>query len=438
MRRAVREHLRDFVAILALFLIGVVAVLVILIQQGVTFPSWAPGIGTDSFELRGEITSAQAVTPGQGQSVNINGVKVGEISNVQVEDGRAVVTMQVRDQYAPLIKTDATMLPRPRTGLNDMVIEVDPGNGEQTLEEGSIVPTSQTQAQVQPDDILATLDADTRAYLKLLLNGAGEALKGDNGLKLSAGLRRFEPFARDIARINSLLAERRQNIARTIHNFRLLSEALAHHDQELAQFVDSSNAVLGAFADQESAIRASLEELPGTLQETLGALHSSDELAVELTPALSALRPAVRALGPAQEGVQPFFEQTTPAIHHQIRPLTRQVRKPVRHLASLAGPLGQATKGLKTGFIDLNALLNELAFNPEGATQEGFLFWLTWLNHNANSVFLTQDAMGPLRRGIILESCQTARLAEATTAPRPFLKTLLELTRPPSVADICG
>jgi len=438
MRRAIREHLRDFVAIIALFLIGVATVIVIFIQQGVTFPSWAPGIGTDSFELKGEFTSAQAVTPGQGQSVNVNGVKVGEITDVQVEDGRAVVTMQVLNKYAPLIKTDATMLPRPRTGLNDMVIEVDPGKDDETIEEGSTVPTSQTQAQVQPDQVLATLDADTRAYLKLLLNGAGEALKGDNGLKLSAGLRRFEPFARDIARINSLLAERRQNIARTIHNFRLLSEALAHHDQQLAQFVDSSNAVLGAFADQESAIRASLEELPGTLRETLGALRSSDRFAVELTPALRKLRPAARAFGPAQEAIQPFFEQTTPAIRNQIRPFTRQVRKPFKHLESLAGPLGKAAQGLKGGFSDLNALLNELAFNPPGATQEGFLFWLTWLNHNANSVFLTQDAMGPLRRGIIIESCQTARLAEATAATRPFLMTLLQLSRPPSVTDICG
>jgi phospholipid/cholesterol/gamma-HCH transport system substrate-binding protein len=437
-RRAIREHLRDFVAIVTLFVFGVAAVLVILIQQGVTFPSWAPGIGTDSFELKGEFTSTQAVTPGQGQTVNINGVKVGEITNVDVEDGRAVVTMQVRTQYAPLIKTDATLLPRPRTGLNDMVIEVDPGTAEDSLEEGATVPVSQTQAQVQPDAILATLDADTRDYLKLLLNGAGTALRGDNGVAFSQGLRRIEPFARDIARINSLLAERRRNVARAIHNFRLLSEALARHDQQLAQFVDSSNAVLGAFANQESAIRASLEELPGTLSETLGALRSSDELALELTPALRKLRPAVRAFGPAQEEIQPFFEQTTPAIKNQIRPFTRQVRKPVKHLASLAGPLGKAAKGLKTGFTDLNALLNELAFNPPGAAQEGFLFWLTWLNHNANSLFNVQDAMGPLRRGIVIESCQTARLAEATVVARPFLKTLLELSRPPSVAEICG
>jgi phospholipid/cholesterol/gamma-HCH transport system substrate-binding protein len=434
MRRAIREHLRDFVAILAVFALGTLAVVIILAGQGVRFPSWAGG--EDSFELKGEFTSAQAITPGQGQTININGVKVGEITQVDVDDGRAIVTMSVRSQYAPLINADATMLPRPRTGLNDMVIEVDPGTEGEPIDEGSTVPLSQTQAQVQPDEILATLDADTRGYLKLLLNGAGTALAG-RGELLSAGLRRFEPFARDIARINSLLSERRRNVARSIHNFRLLSEALADNDEQLAQFVDSSNAVLGAFANQEQAIRASLQELPGALTETLGALRSSNRFALELTPALRELRPAARAFGPAQEELQPFFEQTTTPIRTQIRPFTRQVRGPFKHLNGAANSLGPAAKALKGGFTDLNKLLNTLAYNPPGASEEGYLFWLTWLNHNANSVFLAQDATGPLRRGIILQSCQTARLAEATAASRAFLLTLLHLSRTPPSSQIC-
>jgi phospholipid/cholesterol/gamma-HCH transport system substrate-binding protein len=207
--RAIRENLRDFVAVLALAALAVAVAIVILIQQGVAFPSWVPGVGTDSFELRAEFESAQAVTPGQGQTVNINGVEVGEVTGVEVEDGRAVVTMQVRNEYASLIHADATLLPRPRTGLQDMTMELDTGTqSAEPIDEGATVPLSQTESQVQPDEILATLDADTRAYLKLLLNGAGEGL-GGRGTELSAGLRRLEPFARDVARINSALAERR-------------------------------------------------------------------------------------------------------------------------------------------------------------------------------------------------------------------------------------
>ena len=41
------------------------------------------------------------MTPGQGQTVNISGVKAGDISEVELEDGKAVVTMLVEPQYAP-------------------------------------------------------------------------------------------------------------------------------------------------------------------------------------------------------------------------------------------------------------------------------------------------------------------------------------------------
>jgi phospholipid/cholesterol/gamma-HCH transport system substrate-binding protein len=419
MSRAIREHLRDFVAIIALFVIGMAATIVILINQGVQFPSWAPGVGSESFELKGEFTSAQAVTPGQGQTVNINGVKVGEITGVDVDDGRAIVTMSIRSEYGDLIKADATMLPRPRTGLQDMVIEVDPGTSEEQFAEGDTIPLSQTQTQVQPDEILATLDADTRAYLKLLINDGGEAFTGD------------------IARINSLLSKRRRNIAGSIHNFGEISQALADNDQDLAEFVDSSNAVIGAFANQEQALRSALQELPPTLTETLQALRSSNTFAIELTPALREIRPAARAFGPAQEELQGLFAETTQPIRTQIRPFTRQVQKPFKHLKGLATSLGPGAKALKTGFTDLNRLLNLLAYNPPGGSQEGYLFWLTWLNHNANALFQVQDAIGPLRRGIIINSCQTARLADATVATRPFLKTLLELSNPPRVDDIC-
>jgi phospholipid/cholesterol/gamma-HCH transport system substrate-binding protein len=433
--RAIREHLRDFVAIVALAVLAIATAIVIVIQQGTTFPSWVPGVGTDSFELKGEFTSAQAVTPGQGQTVNLAGVDVGEISEVEVEDGRAVVTMQIRNEYAALIRSDATMIPRPRTGLQDMVIEVDAGTADDTVEEGTTIPLSQTQAQVQPDELLATLDADTRAYLKLLLNGAGKAL-GGRGTQLSATLRRFEPFARDVARINSLLSERRRNIARSIHNFRLIADELARNDEQLAEFVDASNAALAGFANQEASIRASLQELPGTLEATLGALRASDRFAQVSAPALRALRPAARAFKPAQEALQPFFEQTVGPIQNQIRPFTRQVRKPFKHLNATATPLAKGLVSLKSGFTDLNALFNELAYNPPGQ-EEGYLFWLTWLNHNANSVFLTQDATGPLRRGIIILSCQTARLAETVASTRPFLLTLQQMTRVPTSQQVC-
>jgi phospholipid/cholesterol/gamma-HCH transport system substrate-binding protein len=437
MRRAIRENLRDFVAIVALFVLAIAVVLVILVRQGTPFPAWVPGIGSDRFALKAEFTSAQAVTPGQGQTVDIAGIKVGTVSGVELENDTAVVDLQVDDKYASLIHPDATLLLRPKTGLQDMVIEVDPGTGNKQIEEGSTVPTSQTEPNVNPDQFLATLDADTRDYLRLLLSGGGEGL-GGRGKQLSAGLRRLEPTARDIARITTALAARRQNISRVIHNFRLLSETLGSRDTQLAEFIDSSNAVLGAFANQEASIRAALRELPGTLRETRGALASTNRLALVSKPALARLRPSARALAPALRQSRPFFRETRGPIKNQIRPFTRTIKKPVKHLNQASGPLKQTTSGLNTTFTNLNYGLNELAYNPPGSAQESFLFWAAWLSHDLNGTFLTQDANGPLRRGIVLQDCTTAQFAEGIAATRPFLRTLQQVTNVTKSEDIPG
>jgi phospholipid/cholesterol/gamma-HCH transport system substrate-binding protein len=433
-RRAIREHLRDFIAILALLLLGLAATVAILSQQQAVYPSWIPFLGDDRVEIKADFTSAQAVTPGQGQTVNIAGVEVGDVTKVELERGTAVVTLSIQERYADLIHDDASLLLRPRTGLQDITVEVDAGSPDSpTVEDGDTIPVSQTQPNVQPDQILATLDGDTQAYLKLLLQGGAEGF-GGHGKQLSAGLRRLEPFARDVAKINGLLSARRQNIRRSIHNFRLVAEELGHNDTQLAEWVDSSNAALRAFANQEASIRQTLREAPSALRETQRALRSSNRFSLASAPALRKLTPAARTLGPALEETRPFFRETAGPIRDQIRPFTRRVQKPFRHLQQAAGPLDETSTSLRSGLTELNEVFNALAFNPDGG-QESFLFWAAWLNHNLNALSFVQDANGPVPRGLVLLSCATTGLATNVATADVTYQTLLDLNRVPRSAD---
>jgi phospholipid/cholesterol/gamma-HCH transport system substrate-binding protein len=440
MRRALRAHLRDVLAILGLVLAGLFAVTVILVNQRASLPSWVPLIGTDFFHLEADFSTAQAVTPGQGQSVDIAGIKVGEVSGVNLQNGHAVVSMSIDNKYAPLIHDNASLLLRPKTGLNDMVVEVDPGTtSAPEMKENTTVPLASTQPQVNPDEILASLDADTQQFLKLLLANGAEALDPAQGrdVKLSNALRRLDPFARDISRISGALATRRQNVANSIHNFQLLSTELGNRDQDLVNFVDSSNAVLGSFAKEQASIRSAVAELPATLQQTKGALTSANAFALQSGPALKKSIPGAKATAPALRALRPFFQQTAGPIQNQIRPFTKQVASPVQHVAQIGQGLGTATPGLKTGFTRLNDGLNALAFNPPGAA-EGYLFYVPWLNHDLTANYMLQDAYGPIRRGLVQESCGTAQTAEQTLLAEPYLRTLYQLTGQPRAAKIPG
>ena len=326
---AIRKHLRDFVAIIGLIVIAGAVSAVILSNQRLTLPGWVPLIGQDFYEIEAEMETAQAVTPGQGQTVNVAGVEVGEIESVRLEGGRAVIGMKIQPRYSRVYR-DATVLLRPKTGLKDMVAELTPGSAHAgRLPEGGRIPVSQTLPDVNLDEILAALDADTRDYLTLLLNDGGEALRG-NGRALGNTLRRLEPTARLSRRVNEALAERKANIRRAIGNFSLLTEELGDKDDQVADFVADSNAVFASLAGQEAALRETLRELPSSLTTTRRTLGKAERLAGELGPTLQALRPSARTLGPTQRAVRPFLRETTPPIRDELRPFARAALPTVR------------------------------------------------------------------------------------------------------------
>jgi phospholipid/cholesterol/gamma-HCH transport system substrate-binding protein len=439
--------MRVFVALLFL-LVGSLGIAgYILSNQRFHLPAWVPAIGTDFYEVKAELPTSQAVVPGQGQTVNIAGVKVGEVGKVTLEDGHAVVNMQIREEYQP-IHRDATVLLRPKTGLKDMYLALDPGTESAgDIPEGGRVRVANTLPDVNADEVLAELDADTRDYLRVLINAGGTAFDDEVSdaedrfpqtaeQDLREVFKRFEPTARDGERFTRLLAKRRHNIKRVIHNFQELSTALAQRDDQLASLVDSANANFEAFASEEDSLQAALREFPGALSQTETTLTKAGALADELGPALDRLLPFARELAPALRRTRPFFDETTPIIRDQIRPFARDVQPTVRDLRRATEDLAPTTPALTRSFRVLNQFFNTLAYNPPGAT-EPFLFWSAWGAHAGASLWSLQDAHGPIRRTVVLVGCSTYNSLEQIVIANPQLGVPTQLLNLPDESENC-
>ena len=406
MTRAIRAHLGDFLAIIALFVAGMAIAVYILNEQRLRFPF----VEEKPFTVRAELPDAQAVTPGQGQTVRVAGVEVGQIGKVELEDGHAVVDLEIEPRYEKekLLREDATALLRTKTGLKDMFIEVDPGEGK-PLREGGAIQLANTAPDIDPDEILAALDADTRDYLKLLITGAGKGLDG-RGSDLRETFARFGPLHRHLARFSRAVARRRANMRRLVHNYGLLMEELSGKDRELVRLVQASNATLSAFASEDVNISRFVARLPGTLRQTERTLAKVDRLGRRMGPALTALRPPFRKLDTANREVIPLAREAPPIIRSQIRPFTRIAQPNTRDLGQAARGLHQAGPDLTATFRQLNRLFNIGAHNPNGAEgltgnlardrarDEGYLYWLGWVGQVTVSLFNTSDAQGPFRR----------------------------------------
>jgi len=431
-RDQIERYRTAFIAVVTMVVIAVAVGGYILAHENLKLPGWVPVLGRDYYTLKADIQTAQAVTPGQGQAVTIAGAKIGEVASVDLHNGIATITMKITPKYARIYH-NATLLLRPKTQLQDITVEVNPGTPSAgKLASGSTLPLAQTAPNVNFDEFLSSLDAETRSYLQELLAGAGEGF-GNNGKAFSATLKRFYPLTRAVKEIAKELAKRHENTARAIHNFRLLTEALGGKDKQLADLVDASNAVFATFAQEEQNVQSTVRLLPGALTKARSGLGKLSKAAHVLGPTLHELQPFAASLGPANQATQELAKATTPIFKNQIRPFAREILPTVNEIGPDTKELSEAFPKLATSFGVFNEFFNELAYNP-GKSQGGFLFFLDWANHNLNSVVSTSDANTVLGRTLVYFNCKVAPILKGVAEINPNVNLLIGLLQPPDAA----
>jgi phospholipid/cholesterol/gamma-HCH transport system substrate-binding protein len=426
MATAIRKNLRNFIAIAVLIVIALATSYYIVKQQRLRIPILEP----HPFTLHAEFQTAQAVVAGQGQTIDVAGVKVGDVQTVTLKNGAADVTFGIDPKYLPIYR-NATILLRPRTGLNDMFFQLDPGSksaGE--IPDGGTVPLANTAPDVNLDEILSTLDTDTRAYLRILLDSAGQGLDGQSK-NLGRLLGGIGPINQDLKRLNGLVAERRQNLANLIHNLSILTADVGRHAGDVTTLVKASNSTLSAIAGQDPDVQRAVAELPGVLQATRSALIATTPFARQLGPTFNSLRPFARKLPNLNSSLIDLSRAATPAVRDRIRPFVRAARPIVSPLRGAANEFSKATPRLTEVAKQVNGLGNMAAFNPGGAQapgtpgrDEGYLYWVAWLGHVGALTFDSQDANAPYRRIYITASCNNLKNLLAINPLAPLITGL--------------
>jgi ABC-type transporter Mla subunit MlaD len=254
--------------------------------------------------------------------------------------------------------------------------------------------------------------------------------------------RRFEPTHRDLARFTTVVAERRENLRRLIHNLNLLNKELAGKSEELAQLVDTSAAVFRSFAAEDQNITEAVDRLPDALAQTTDTLGKVERFARTLGPAARELTDVAPAIDRANKAIRPLAEEATPIVRRKIRPFTRDAQPLVRELRPAARRLAGSTPDLTRSFVVLNHLFNLIGFNPNGREapgnpqrEEGYLYWIAWLQHNGNNAFASSDAHGVFRPVTLGGVCGAIR---SSVADEPQLEFLQGLSGVLSDPNVCG
>ncbi len=436
MTRTIRKNLGPFAAILLLIALAAVIGAYILDQERFRFPL----AESKPFRVNVEFDNAQAVTPGQGQTAQVAGVRIGDIAEVRLRNGRAIVGLDIEPRYADLIRRDARAQLRPRTGLKDMYVQIFPGREGPPVKEGFTIAQSRSLTDVDLDEILSELDARTRDYVTLLANGAGEGLR--------------EPRRRPRARARALRADDPRPVARQPRGrARSASRCAGSSPRSRRSTARSRASPRTSRASCAPPSRRSARSPPRTTRCATRPASSPRRSSrrrrrcapCSRSPSSSGRRRA-RCCRPCGSSRTSTPRSARSPARRRRSCATRSGRSPAARSRSRATSR-PAARGLARTFPELdrdlkvlNDLGNMLGHNPGGredpgkaGREEGYLFWLAWSSHQGANLQSIDDANGPMRPFFLTATCKTFT---SLVNDQPQLEFALGLS--PLLATVCN
>jgi phospholipid/cholesterol/gamma-HCH transport system substrate-binding protein len=337
------------------FQVGAVALVVISILIYLGFSKDIPFVN-DPYQLKAVFADAQNMS--KRSPVRIAGVEVGQVTKIEEfsdDSDLTVVTMELKDDALPLHE-DAELKIRPRIFLEgNFFVELDPGSPSgPELADGSTIPAAQTSGTVQLDEILTSLQSDTRADLQRLLQGYGDAVNGEplpgedadqepmtRGETASESLHDSIPTAADalrgIAIVNeAIMGTELHDLSTLVASTAQISGTLAAKEEQLKDFVTNFNRTMAAFAAEEDNLRRTIAELPEVLERAGPAL---DELNQSFPPVRAFAReilPGVRATPDAIDASFPWIRQVRALVSPaELQGLVNDLRPAIDDLAQV-------------------------------------------------------------------------------------------------------
>jgi virulence factor Mce-like protein len=271
---------------------GLLAVAVVALATYAAFGGKAPW--QRPYELKAIVTSGLEL---QSRSpVRIAGVEVGRVKRVERGPGNtAVVTMTIADAGLP-IHSDATLKVRPRIFLEgNFFVDLRPGSPQApVVDSGHVLPLAQTAVPVQLDQVLSTLDADTRGQLVRLVHGLAVAVDHGGGAALRRSFAQWAPaFVPLAVASEALRGQLADDLSRFVAGSEQTAAALASRDRQLVTLIDGLDRTVAALASRRAALERTLPALDALAGEAPAALRAVDQalpatraLAIEARPAL--------------------------------------------------------------------------------------------------------------------------------------------------------
>src|SRR5436190_10804685 len=350
-------------------MVGAITTLIIIVAVFLAYNANNGLPFVPTYRVSAEICDAARLGP--NNEVRIGGNRVGVVESIdtvpappnsgcQAANGSSsstVAKLNLKlDKSAEPIPADSTIRVRYRSSFGLKYLELTRGTSQTGLPAAATLPLSQSQQQVEFDDVYNTFDTATRENSRRVLQGFGDAFAA-RGASLNEAIGALNPLFANLRPVSKALADPSTQLVRFFPELADAARIVAPVAVDNAQQFTNGAIAFGAISSDPQALRDTISNGPPTLEAGIRDLRVITPFERDFADFSALLRPGVRELRIA-------LPDLNAAVGRGMKVLPRSV---------------DMNNGLRSVMISLN----DLVADPST---------LTSLNRLGDTFNLTQDA----------------------------------------------
>jgi phospholipid/cholesterol/gamma-HCH transport system substrate-binding protein len=304
----------------------------------------------------------------EGNLVKVGGVSIGEVESIELDDrNRARLVLRIDDErFHPLHRgTTVQIRSTSLSSVAGRTVALHPGpNSAPAIGDGDAIAAEDVGAIVELDQIVNTLDAETRAGLQDVVHGGATAL-ARRGPQARAALDALAPALRETGATASELVRDQRAFRRAVVTAAGVAGAVAGEREALERGLAGGAQTLTALAAERRALDDALRRGPDVLRAANSTLADLRVALGELRPTLRAARPAADRLRPTLLVLRPVLRAARPVVP-DLRALLRDATAVLRAVPALEDAARPAFASASSALRSADPIVQALrAYTPD-------------------------------------------------------------------------
>ncbi|GAB2962337.1 MlaD family protein [Amycolatopsis acidiphila] len=320
-----------------------------------------PGIEPVGYQVLAKSKDVDNLVP--ASQVRMAGVQIGEVRKTTTTPDGVVIQFAITNKDVAPLHQGVIVRIGARSLVEDSYLDITDGHGP-PLPDSSTLPPDAVQTSTQVDDLLRSLDPQTRDNLGSLLRSLGQGTQGTQQ-GLDATVTGLGELGRNGHTALDAIAAQSEDLQHLGQQTRTLLNALDTGEGQIATLVTEAQKITAATSGQRQSIEDTMRRLPGVLDSANTASGTLTTMASALAPVSANLKQAAPDLNVALDQLP----QTTKDLRGLLTPLSQVLDAApatLDRVPALGTDVRNLVPGARSLLSDANPMLSYLKpYGPE-------------------------------------------------------------------------